>query len=129
LYFRINGSHEERNEALMEDAAAFGIGCSVVGVVQFVIGASSIAVLNFAAQKQVINTAIVLWNVSVGKFIIFIMILKKVKCGKVHYIWSTNILQIFSLQYYTPLPSHIQSIKLVNRVVYHLDSYLFVLFC
>jgi hypothetical protein len=40
-------------EALMEDAAAFGIGCSVVGVVQFVIGASSIAVLNFVAQKQI----------------------------------------------------------------------------
>jgi hypothetical protein len=41
---------------MLEDAKAFGIGSTIVGVVQFVIGASSIAVLNFAAQKQVIKT-------------------------------------------------------------------------
>jgi hypothetical protein len=41
---------------MLEDAKAFGIGSSVVAIVQFVVGASSIAVLNFAAQKQVINT-------------------------------------------------------------------------
>ncbi|XP_021920941.1 multidrug resistance protein homolog 49-like isoform X2 [Zootermopsis nevadensis] len=49
----INGSYEERNEALMEDSAAFGLGCTVVGIVQFAIGSSSIAVLNFVAQKQI----------------------------------------------------------------------------
>jgi len=47
---------EERNIAMLEDAEAFGIGSAVVGIVQFVIGASAIAVLNFAAQKQVIKT-------------------------------------------------------------------------
>ena len=41
---------------MLEDGKAFGIGSTIVGVVQFVIGASSIAVLNFAAQKQVIKT-------------------------------------------------------------------------
>ena len=41
---------------MLEDAEAFGIGSTVVGIVQFVIGASGIAVLNFAAQKQVIKT-------------------------------------------------------------------------
>ena len=56
VHFRINGSHEERNNAMLEDAKAFGIGSTAVGIVQFVIGASSIAVLNYAAQKQVIKT-------------------------------------------------------------------------
>ena len=56
FHFRINGSLEERNIAMLEDAEAFGIGSAVVGIVQFVIGASAIAVLNFAAQKQVIKT-------------------------------------------------------------------------
>ena len=41
---------------MLEDAKAFGISSTIVSVVQFVIGASSIAVLNFAAQKQVIKT-------------------------------------------------------------------------
>jgi hypothetical protein len=41
---------------MLEDAKAFGIGSTAVGIVQFVIGASSIAVLNYAAQKQVIKT-------------------------------------------------------------------------
>jgi hypothetical protein len=71
LYFRINGSYEERNEALMEDAEAFGIGCTVVGVVQFAISSSSISVLNFAAQKQVIRIIIMPWNVPLYTFIIF----------------------------------------------------------
>jgi hypothetical protein len=68
LYSRINGSYDERNEAMMEDAEAFGIGCTVVGIVQFAISSSSIAVLNFAAQKQVIIIIIMLWNMSVDKF-------------------------------------------------------------
>jgi len=41
---------------MLEDAKAFGISSTVVAIVQFVIGASSIAVLNFVAQKQVIET-------------------------------------------------------------------------
>jgi hypothetical protein len=41
---------------MLEDAKAFGISSTIVSVAQFVIGASSIAVLNFAAQKQVIKT-------------------------------------------------------------------------
>lgn len=49
----INGTYEERNNAMLEDAKAFGISSTIVSVVQFVIGASSIAVLNFAAQKQI----------------------------------------------------------------------------
>ncbi|XP_069680452.1 multidrug resistance protein homolog 49 isoform X2 [Periplaneta americana] len=48
-----NASREERNDALLDDSAAFGIGCTVVGVIQFLIGSASIAVLNYAAQKQV----------------------------------------------------------------------------
>ena len=56
VHFRINGSYEERNNAMLEDAEAYAIGSTVVGVAQFVTGASSIAVLNFAAQKQVIKT-------------------------------------------------------------------------
>jgi hypothetical protein len=59
LYFRINGSYEERNEAMMEDSEAFGIGCTTVGIVQLVISSSSIALLNFAAQKQVIRIIII----------------------------------------------------------------------
>lgn len=70
LCSRINGSYDERNEAMMEDAEAFGIGCTVVGIVQLVISSSSIAVLNFAAQKQVIRIILMPWNVSVDKFII-----------------------------------------------------------
>ena len=56
VHFRINGSYEERNNAILEDAKAFGISSAIVGVVQFVILASSVAVLNFAAKKQVIKT-------------------------------------------------------------------------
>jgi hypothetical protein len=70
LYFRINGSYDERNEAMMEDAEAFGIGCAVVGIVLLAISSSSIAVLNFAAQNQVIRIIIMIWNVSINKFII-----------------------------------------------------------
>ena len=56
VYFRINASYEERNNAILEDAKAFGISSAIVGAVQFVILASSIAVLNYAAKKQVIKT-------------------------------------------------------------------------
>lgn len=44
----------------MEDSAAFGLGCTVVGIVQLAVGSSSIAVLNFVAQKQVKNISIML---------------------------------------------------------------------
>lgn len=56
VYFRINSSYEERNNAILEDAKAFGISSAIVGLVQFVILASSVAVLNFVAKKQVIKT-------------------------------------------------------------------------
>jgi hypothetical protein len=58
--FRINGSFEERNAAMMEDAEAYGIGCTTVGIVQLVISSSSIALLNFAAQKQVMRIIVIL---------------------------------------------------------------------
>jgi hypothetical protein len=50
---RVNGSNEERSQALLEDSAAFGIGATVVGLVQFVLGVLSISLLNYAAQQQV----------------------------------------------------------------------------
>ena len=53
ILFRENGTLEERNNELLEDSAAFGIGCTVVGIVQFTIGVISIALLNYSAQKQV----------------------------------------------------------------------------
>ncbi|KAJ4452139.1 hypothetical protein ANN_03657, partial [Periplaneta americana] len=49
----INGTHEERTAALLEDSAAFGIGSTVVGLVQFSLGVMSISLLNYTAQKQV----------------------------------------------------------------------------
>ncbi|KAJ9598418.1 hypothetical protein L9F63_010893, partial [Diploptera punctata] len=48
-----NGTLKERNSALLEDSSAFGIGCTVVGLVQFTIGVISIALLNYSAQKQI----------------------------------------------------------------------------
>jgi hypothetical protein len=53
FFCRVNGSHEERSEALLEDSAAFGIGTTTVGLVQFVLGVLSISLLNYAAQQQV----------------------------------------------------------------------------
>lgn len=50
---RVNGSHEERSQALLEDSAAFGIGATVVGLIQFALGVLSISLLNYAAQQQV----------------------------------------------------------------------------
>lgn len=79
----------------MEDSAAFGLGCTVVGIVQFAIGSSSIAVMNFAAQKQVINISIMLWNVSVDKLIIFIMISKSRVKSRVERCIKSGVLQIF----------------------------------
>ncbi|XP_069680453.1 multidrug resistance protein homolog 49-like [Periplaneta americana] len=49
----INGTHEERTAALLEDSAAFGIGSTVVGLVQFSLGVMSISLLNYTAQKQI----------------------------------------------------------------------------
>ncbi|PNF32773.1 hypothetical protein B7P43_G04483 [Cryptotermes secundus] len=49
----VNGSHEERSQALLEDSAAFGIGATTVGLIQFVLGVLSISLLNYAAQQQI----------------------------------------------------------------------------
>jgi hypothetical protein len=38
---------------VLEDSAAFGIGATVVGLIQFVLGVLSISLLNYTAQQQV----------------------------------------------------------------------------
>ncbi|XP_049836069.1 multidrug resistance protein homolog 49-like [Schistocerca gregaria] len=49
----VNASWEERKEALLEDSAAFAIGCCVVTLIQFIVGSMTIFVLNLSAQRQV----------------------------------------------------------------------------
>ncbi|XP_049765078.1 multidrug resistance protein homolog 49-like [Schistocerca cancellata] len=49
----VNASWEERKEALLEDSAAFAIGCCVVTLIQFIVGSMTIFVLNHSAQRQV----------------------------------------------------------------------------
>ena len=107
-HFRINGNFEERNSAMLEDATAFGIGSTAVGIVQFVIGASSIAVLNFAAQKQVINT----WRyfekffTFIRNIYIYIYIYKRV-CVRAHTHTHTHILCCKNKFRGTPLFFHL----------------------
>ncbi|XP_059046777.1 multidrug resistance protein homolog 49-like isoform X2 [Achroia grisella] len=48
-----NASAEENRLALIEDSQAFGIGCFVFSVLQFVVGAISVDLFNFAALRQI----------------------------------------------------------------------------
>lgn len=48
-----NASAEENKKALIEDSQAFGIGCTVFALIQFVIGAISVDLFNYAALKSV----------------------------------------------------------------------------
>lgn len=49
-----NASREENREALIEDSQAFGIGCTVFSIGQFIVGAISVDIFNYMALKQVI---------------------------------------------------------------------------
>ncbi|CAH2055805.1 unnamed protein product, partial [Iphiclides podalirius] len=48
-----NASAEENRIALIEDSQAFGIGCTVFSVIQFICGAVSVDLFNYAALKQI----------------------------------------------------------------------------
>ncbi|XP_026736211.1 multidrug resistance protein homolog 49-like [Trichoplusia ni] len=48
-----NASREENREALIEDSQAFGIGCTVFSIGQFIVGAISVDIFNYMALKQV----------------------------------------------------------------------------
>ncbi|XP_011139992.1 multidrug resistance protein homolog 49 isoform X2 [Harpegnathos saltator] len=49
----VNASKEERMDALYEDAAAFGIACTMVSLIQFVVAIFAIDLLNLAATRQI----------------------------------------------------------------------------
>jgi hypothetical protein len=62
----------------LEDSAAFGIGTTVVGLVQFVLGVLSISLLNYTAQQQV---SLNCFHTSQERFgIISIMLVQEYKC-------------------------------------------------
>ncbi|XP_047539105.1 multidrug resistance protein homolog 49-like isoform X1 [Vanessa atalanta] len=48
-----NASREENRQALIEDSQAFGIGCTVFSVLQFLVGVISVDLFNYAALKQI----------------------------------------------------------------------------
>ncbi|KPJ18849.1 Multidrug resistance protein-like 49 [Papilio machaon] len=48
-----NASAEENRIALIEDSQAFGIGCTVFSVLQFIFGAVSVDLFNYAASRQI----------------------------------------------------------------------------
>ncbi|XP_072945637.1 multidrug resistance protein homolog 49 [Epargyreus clarus] len=48
-----NASAEENRLALIEDSQAFGIGCTVFSVLQFIVGAISVDLFNYTALKQI----------------------------------------------------------------------------
>ncbi|XP_045453691.1 multidrug resistance protein homolog 49-like [Melitaea cinxia] len=48
-----NASREENRLALIEDSQAFGIGCTVFSVLQFLVGAISVDLFNYTALKQI----------------------------------------------------------------------------
>ncbi|CAH2055806.1 unnamed protein product, partial [Iphiclides podalirius] len=48
-----NASAEENRLALIEDSQAFGIGCIVFSAMQFICGAVSVTIFNYAALKQI----------------------------------------------------------------------------
>lgn len=53
--FSTNASSEENRLALIEDSQAFGIGCIIFSVVQFIVAALSVDIFNYFALKQVTN--------------------------------------------------------------------------
>ncbi|CAH2087972.1 unnamed protein product [Euphydryas editha] len=48
-----NASPEENRQALIEDSQAFGIGCTVFSVLQFLMGVISVDLFNYTALKQI----------------------------------------------------------------------------
>ncbi|KPJ05317.1 Multidrug resistance protein-like 49 [Papilio xuthus] len=48
-----NATAEENRIALIEDSQAFGIGCTVFSVLQFIFGAVSVDLFNYAASRQI----------------------------------------------------------------------------
>ncbi|XP_032690175.1 multidrug resistance protein homolog 49 isoform X1 [Odontomachus brunneus] len=48
-----NASKEERMDALYEDAVAFGIACTTISVIQFILAIFAIDLLNLAASRQI----------------------------------------------------------------------------
>ncbi|CAG9571820.1 unnamed protein product [Danaus chrysippus] len=48
-----NASREENRRALIEDSQAFGIGCTVFSVLQFLCGVISVDLFNYAALRQI----------------------------------------------------------------------------
>ncbi|KAJ2945156.1 hypothetical protein O0L34_g9219 [Tuta absoluta] len=48
-----NASREENRQALIEDSIAFGVGCTVFSVIQFIAAAISVDLFNYVALKQI----------------------------------------------------------------------------
>ncbi|XP_039747692.1 multidrug resistance protein homolog 49-like isoform X2 [Pararge aegeria] len=48
-----NASPEENRQALIEDSQAFGIGCTIFSVLQFIVSAISVDLFNYAALRQI----------------------------------------------------------------------------
>ncbi|XP_052744794.1 multidrug resistance protein homolog 49-like [Bicyclus anynana] len=48
-----NASAEENRLALIEDSQAFGIGCTVFSILQFIVSAISVDLFNYAALRQI----------------------------------------------------------------------------
>ncbi|CAH0719110.1 unnamed protein product, partial [Brenthis ino] len=48
-----NASREENRQALIEDSQAFGIGCTVFSVLQFLVAVISVDLFNYTALKQI----------------------------------------------------------------------------
>lgn len=53
FHYRLNGSQEDVNAALMEDAVAYGISSAAVAGVQFIFAFISISSFNFTSLKQI----------------------------------------------------------------------------
>lgn len=49
----MNATWEESKSALIDDSIAFGVGCTVLSVMQFIVGVICIDLMNFAALRQV----------------------------------------------------------------------------
>lgn len=49
----VNGTWDERREALLEDSIAFGVGAICTAIIQFVFAVASISCLNYSAHKQI----------------------------------------------------------------------------
>lgn len=46
---------EEVRQAILDDSAAFGIGCTIITLIQLVVGIGAVDLLNWAAVRQVNN--------------------------------------------------------------------------